>query len=44
MLDTEVVLTLNYLRRFWRFLDLSLIYCEIELDLSWSKECITSEI
>ena len=29
---------------FWRFLDLSLINCEIELDLSWSKECIISEI
>ena len=27
----------------WRFLDFLLINCEIELDLSWSKECITSE-
>ena len=27
----------------WRLLDFLLINCEIELDLSWSKECITSE-
>ena len=26
------------------FLDLSLINCETELDLPWSKECIVSEI
>ena len=29
---------------FWRFLDLLLINCEIELELSWSKTCIISEI
>ena len=29
---------------FWKFLDLPFINCEIELDLSWSKECILSEI
>ena len=28
----------------WRFLDLPLINCKIELDLLWSKECIISEI
>ena len=28
----------------WRYLDLLLIDCEIELDLSWSKECIIPEI
>ena len=27
-----------------RFLDLPLINCEIELDLSWSKECTIPEI
>ena len=32
--DTEVV-TFKY---FWGFLDSSLVYCEIEVDLSWSKE------
>ena len=29
---------------FWRSLDFLLINCEIELNLSWSKECIVSEI
>ena len=32
------------MRNFWRFLDLQLINCEIELDLSWWKKCIISEI
>ena len=42
MLDTEV--PLKYLSGFWRFLNFPLINCEIELDLSWSKECMISEI
>ena len=29
---------------FCRSLDLPLTICEIEIDLSWSKECIISEI
>ena len=43
-LTAEVVVQLKYLSNFWRFLDLPSINCEIELDLSWSKECILSEI
>ena len=34
----------TYLSNFWRSLDLPLITCEIELDFSWSKEDIISEI
>ena len=37
ILDAEVVVPLKYLSNFWRSLDLPLISCEIELDLSWSK-------
>ena len=44
ILDTEVVATLKYLTNFWRSLDLPLINYEIDLDLSWSKEFIISEI
>ena len=33
-LDAEVVVPLKYLSNFWRFLNLSLINCEIKLDLS----------
>ena len=29
---------------FWRSLDFLLINCEIELDLSWSRYCVISEI
>ena len=44
ILDTEVVVPLKYLRSFGKFVNLPLISCEKELDLSWSKECIISEI
>ena len=44
ILDAKVVLPLKYVKSFWRSLDLPLINCEIEIDLSWSKECIISEI
>ena len=43
-LNTEVVAPLKYLSNFWRFLNLPFINCEIELDLSCSKECIISDI
>ena len=44
ILDTEVAVPLKYLSNFWRSLDWPLINCEILIDLSWSKECIISEI
>ena len=43
-LNAEVVVPLKYLSIFWRFLDLPLMNCEMELHLSWSKECTISEI
>ena len=43
-LDTEVVVPFKYCGNFLRALDLPLINCEIELDLSWSKECIITKI
>ena len=44
ILDVELVALLKYLINFWRPFDFRLINCEIELDLSWSKECIISGI
>ena len=44
ILDIEVAVPLKYLSNFWSSLDLPLINCEIELDLSWSKKFIISEI
>ena len=41
-LDAEVVLLLKNFSNFWRSLDLPLINCKMELDLSWSKEFIIS--
>ena len=39
-LDREVVVSLKYLIDFWRSLNSPLINCEIEIDLSWLKDCI----
>ena len=44
ILDAKVVVPLKSLSNFWRSLDLPLINCEIKLDLTWSKNCIISEI
>ena len=33
----------KYLSNFWRFFDLPKINCEIELDLSWAKDCVLIE-
>ena len=41
-LAAEVVVPLKYFSNFWRSLDLTLINCEIELDLSWSRYCVLS--
>ena len=40
ILDTEVVVPLNYSSNFWKSFHLDLIKCEIELDLLWSSYCI----
>ena len=34
------MLPLKYLSNFWRTLVMALIYCEINLDLNWSKNCV----
>ena len=39
-LNVEVTIPLKHLSNFWRLLDLPLINCEIELDLSWKKDCV----
>ena len=44
ILDAEVFVPLKYLSIFWRSFDFPLINCEIEIDLSWWKECRKPEI
>ena len=42
--ETEVVIPLKYLSNFWRTLDIPLINCEIELILTWSKNCVLADM
>ena len=38
--DAKVVIPLKYLSNFWRNLNIPLINCEVELILTWSKNCV----
>ena len=41
--NVEATIPLKHLNNFWRSLDLLLINSEIELDLSWTKDCVLIE-
>ena len=38
--DVEIIVPLKYLSKFWRTLEMSLINCEVNLILTWSKDCV----
>ena len=38
--DVEIILPLKYLRNFWRTFEMLLINCEVNLILTWSKDCV----
>ena len=40
--DVEVMPPLKYLSNFWRTLEMSLIICQINFDLNWSKNQVTT--
>ena len=40
--DVEILVPLKYIRNFWRTLEMPLINCEVELILTWSKNCVIS--
>ena len=42
--ETEVVIPLKHLSNFWRTLNIPLINCEIELILTWSKNCVLANM
>ena len=42
--DTEVVIPLKYLSNFWRSLDIPLISCKRKLILTWSKNCVLTDM
>ena len=38
--EVEIIIPLKYLSNFWRTLDMPLINCEVNLILTWSKDCV----
>ena len=42
--DVKVVVPLKHLSNFWRSLNIPLINCEVELILTWSKNCVLANM
>ena len=42
--NLEIVVPLKYLSNFWRSLDMPLINCEVYLTLTWSGNCVLTDI
>ena len=42
--EAEVVISLKHLSNFWKSLNIPLINCEVELILTWSKNCVFADI
>ena len=40
--NATIAVPLKHLSNFWRSLEMSLIYCKIELKLKWTKYCVLS--
>ena len=38
--DIDIIVPLKYLSNFWRALEMPLINCEVNLILTWSKDCV----
>ena len=38
--DVEIIVSLKYLSNFWKTLEMPLINCEVNLILTWSKDCV----
>ena len=38
--DVEIIVLLKYLSIFWRTLEMPLVNCEVNLILTWSKDCV----
>ena len=38
--DVEIIVPLKYLSNFWKTLEMPLINCEVNLILTWSKDCV----
>ena len=42
--NAKVVIPLKYLSNFWRSLNIPLINCEVELILTWSRNCVLADM
>ena len=42
--NAKVVIPLKHLSNFWRSLNIPLINCEVELILTWSKNCVLGDM
>ena len=42
--NLEIVVPLKYLSNFWRSLNMPLINCEVSLTLTWSENCVLTNI
>ena len=42
--EAEIVILLKFLSNFWRSLNIPLINCEVELILTWSKNCVLTDM
>ena len=40
----DIVVPLKYLSNFWKTLDIPLINCEVSLILTWSENCVLTDI
>ena len=38
--DVEIIVPLKYLSNFWRTFEMPLINCEVNLILTWYKDCV----
>ena len=38
--DVEIIVPLKYLSNFWRTLEMPLFNCEVNLELTWSNDCV----
>ena len=42
--EAEIFVPLKYVRNFWRTLNMPLINCEVSLNLTWSENCVITNM
>ena len=42
--EAEIVIPLKYLSNFWRSINIPLINCEVEIILTWAKNCVLADM